>query len=89
MLPALPNEWDQGRFDGVCVRGGFELDYQWEDRAISEIEVVSKAGKTFRINAGGRFRVTENGKRISVKTNDDGTIEFNTSPNSLYKLIRR
>ncbi len=32
LLPALPSEWYQGNFNGVCVRGGFELDMVWLDK---------------------------------------------------------
>jgi alpha-L-fucosidase 2 len=89
LLPALPDVWLAGRFDGVCVRGGFELDFKWQDQAIYEVEILSKAGKLCRINPGGNFRVTENGKRVVYQTNDDGSIEFNTSKNGVYKMVRK
>ncbi len=89
LLPALPDEWSEGRFDGVCVRGGFELDFEWKEQAIQEISVLSKAGKICRINAGGNFKVTENGKRVSVEQMDDGSIQFNTIRGGIYTLVRR
>lgn len=89
VLPALPDEWTDGRFDGVCVRGGFELDLKWQNHIIHEIELLSKAGKICRINAGGRFGVTENGKKVAVKANDDDSIEFNTSEGKIYILTRK
>ncbi|MCK4762164.1 MAG: glycoside hydrolase family 95 protein [Candidatus Aminicenantes bacterium] len=88
LLPALPHEWKEGRFDGVCVRGGFELDMKWKNRMITEVEILSKAGSVCRIDAGGRFRVTGNGKRIASKTGKDGAIEFDTIKGGIYELIR-
>jgi alpha-L-fucosidase 2 len=50
LLPALPKEWDAGRFKGVCTRGAFELDMQWENNAIKTVEILSKAGKNCKIS---------------------------------------
>ncbi len=89
LLPALPDEWNEGRFNGVCARGGFELDMTWNNKTITVVEVLSKAGKTCRINAGGKLKITKDGKRIASKTNKDGSIEFRTIKGGLYKIIRK
>ena len=89
LLPAVPDQWSEGRFDGVCARGGFELDMKWHDQNIDEVEILSTAGKTCRIDAGGKFKVTKAGKKVASKTNDDGSIEFKTIKGELYKLIRK
>ncbi|MCB9050804.1 MAG: glycoside hydrolase family 95 protein [Lewinellaceae bacterium] len=86
LLPALPEEWAEGRFDGVCVRGGFELDIQWENRAITEVEILSKSGKVCRVNPGKKCTVTMDGKRIPAKAHEDGSIEFQTMEGRIYKL---
>ena len=88
LLPAMPDTWSTGRFDGVCVRGGFELDFKWQDHTISEVEILSKAGKICRIKADGNVKVTENGKKITFKTLDGGFIEFKTIENRKYLLVR-
>ncbi|HSH19893.1 MAG TPA: glycoside hydrolase family 95 protein [Draconibacterium sp.] len=89
LLPALPDEWSEGRFDGVCARGGFELDMTWENKAITEVEILSKAGEICRIDDGSNFKVTKEGKKVAVKTNNDGSIEFNTIKGGVYKLVQK
>jgi len=89
LLPALPDEWEEGRFKGVCTRGGFELDMNWEKNSISGLEVLSKAGKTCRIQAGRSFEVFHKGNKMDIKTNKDGSIEFATIKGGLYELIQK
>ena len=40
LLPAVPNEWRTGQFDGVRVRGGFELNMAWKDKKITSVEII-------------------------------------------------
>ena len=89
LLPALPDLWNEGRFAGVCARGGFELDMIWKDQAITALEILSRAGETCRIEAGGRFKVTKDGNNIHSNTYKDGSFEFKTIKGGVYKLVRR
>jgi len=89
LLPALPDEWSEGRFDGVCARGGFELDFKWKNKAISEVEILSKAGEICRIDNGSNFKVTSNGKKVNSKLNKNGSIEFSTVKGGLYQLTTK
>jgi hypothetical protein len=61
---------------------------KWKDKTVSEVEILSRAGNICRIDAGGNFKVIKEGKRITSKTNKDGSIEFNTIKGGYYKLIR-
>jgi len=89
LLPALPDEWSEGHFDGVCARGGFELDFKWKNKTISEVEILSKAGEICRIDNGKNFKVTFNGKKADSKINNEGLLEFKTVKGGLYKLIQK
>lgn len=86
MLPALPAEWNKGSFDGVCVRGGFELDYAWENGKVLAVKVLSKAGSLCRINAGTKLTPTLNGKKIKFVERTNGTLEFATIKGGTYVL---
>lgn len=46
VLPALPDALPQGQISGLRARGGFELSFKWQDGVLSQIEVLSTAGKT-------------------------------------------
>jgi alpha-L-fucosidase 2 len=88
LLPAIPDDWRTGQFNGVRVRGGFELDMAWEDKKITTVAVTSLAGKPCRIKAGAGYKVMQNGKQITVATHDDGSIEFDTVEGQSYWLRR-
>ena len=85
LLPALPNEWDSGRFKGVCTRGAFELDMIWKNNAIKSVEVLSKAGKNCKIRTNKKPRIFTDGKQIQVKENN-GFIDFPTEKGKIYIL---
>ncbi len=89
LLPALPDEWSEGVFEGVCARGGFELVLNWKDHEITRVEIVSKYGNSCRIEDGGGFSVTKDGKGVSTESFDDGSIEFNTTRGGKYTLQRQ
>jgi alpha-L-fucosidase 2 len=89
LLPALPDEWSEGVFDGVCARGGFELRMEWEDKEITRVEVQSKYSKPCRIQAGGKVRVTKDGKKVRLTSHEDGSIEFETVAGGVYILFTR
>jgi alpha-L-fucosidase 2 len=88
LLPALPSEWSKGHFEGVCVRGGFELDIKWKDKKITSLEIKSKAGNTCKILADGDFKVMDDKTEITTKKNNDGSIQFETTEGITYQLIK-
>lgn len=86
LLPALPAEWSEGAMNGVCARGGFELNFSWKNNELTQIEVLSKSGKPCRIKVGKEARVFLNQKEVDSKPNSDGSIEFSTLKGSRYSI---
>jgi len=85
LLPALPEEWSSGEFHGLCTRGAFELDMQWEEGAIKRVELLSKAGADCKISAEGKVKVSANGKPVQL-SGGDGYVEFPTEADQRYLL---
>ncbi len=52
LLPALPDALPKGSIAGVRARGGFILDFSWENGQINELKVVSTAGGTCILRQG-------------------------------------
>ncbi|MDE7363206.1 MAG: hypothetical protein K2N38_14880, partial [Oscillospiraceae bacterium] len=44
LLPALTDEWSSGAFKGLCARGGFVVDAEWENGSVTALSVLAKNG---------------------------------------------
>jgi alpha-L-fucosidase 2 len=87
LLPALPEEWNEGHFKGVKARRGFELDYTWKNKTISSLNIKSTAGETCKIEYKPKMKVYSNGKNIPFIISSDNTVEFNTTKGNTYSIV--
>ena len=53
ILPALPKAWTSGKVAGLKARGGFTLDFTWENGQIKTLKILSNLGKKAVILADG------------------------------------
>ena len=51
LLPALPEEWNEGSISGLVARGGFVVDMQWERAQLLKAKVHSRIGGVLRIRS--------------------------------------
>lgn len=62
ILPAIPNEWNDGSVKGLVVRGGASFDFSWKDGKVLSLTV--KANKKYK----AMIRV--NGEKVAVELGD-------------------
>ncbi len=84
LLPALPDEWASGEFKGVCTRGAFELDFQWKNKNLTDLKILSKNGEPCRIM--GATAVVSDGKKVPIKKLKNNIAEFATTKGKYYLI---
>ena len=53
ILAALPDEWQDGSFDGLVARGNFVVGATWRGGIVTEIRVHSRVGGKLMLHAKG------------------------------------
>ncbi|WP_345954337.1 glycoside hydrolase N-terminal domain-containing protein [Mucilaginibacter sp. PAMB04168] len=57
LLPALPDEWEQGSISGLMARGGFKIGIQWRNHRIYKLSVYSTLGGQCRLRSNQMLNV--------------------------------
>lgn len=75
ILPALPEQLSEGHVKGFKARGGFEMDFHWQDSRLSGLRIRSTAGNLLRVRCGGRA--------VEMATVKDKIYQFDANLNLL------
>ena len=54
LLPALPPSWGRGSVRGLRARGGFEVDFTWDEGRLREVLLRSALGRPCALRLGAR-----------------------------------
>ena len=54
LLPALPTQWSDGEVQGLCARGGFEVDMQWNNGCLKEATIKAKKNSSVTVLYDGK-----------------------------------
>ena len=87
LLPALPDNWQDGHVSGLCAVGNFQVDQQWADARLTEATVLSRSGGTCTLRYKGISRAQVKGKKVQVKVLADDMIEFATQKGGKYNIL--
>jgi alpha-L-fucosidase 2 len=90
LLPALPQAWSRGSVSGIRVRGGAELDLQWEAGNVRTSRWRASGDGLFDIRwpAGRRLSAfAENGNAQALPSGDAGRLRVQFRKGATYTLI--
>ena len=89
LLPALPDAWASGSYEGLLARGNFEVDAAWADKALTGASITSKNGGECVVNYPNLAlaKVTNSaGQAIQFAVVDSDKISFNTAKGETYTI---
>ena len=68
LIPALPQQWNTGHAYGLCARGGFTVDQDWQNGTLVSASIYSKNGNVCTVSYQGETVSfpTEAGKTYTI-----------------------
>jgi len=87
LLPALPEAWPEGRFEGLRARGGFEVDAVWQRGRLTSATVRSGVGGRCRVRCPNAVRLAEGAAEVRQVADD--VVEFEAEAGGSYGLLAR
>jgi len=89
LLPALPEAWHSGSFEGLVARGNFEIAAEWEEGRLTGLSVLSRSGKKCRLKYPGLAKamvVADKGQRVEIEVEGSDIIAFPTQKGVRYTI---
>jgi len=87
LLPALPTAWSKGSVEGLCARGGFQVDIEWDEGRLTGAAILSRLGGRCKIRSAVPATVVSKGDTVEVSSPEPGIIVFETEPGRKYVLV--
>jgi alpha-L-fucosidase 2 len=85
IIPCIPYGWNEGKFEGLRARGGFEVSAQWENGKVVSAGIKSVSGKKCALKAKGLKKVESANRHIIVS--EDSYVDFDTVKGEELSLI--
>lgn len=88
-LPARPDAWSSGSFDGLLARGNFEVSAKWANGQAQEFRILSKSGGRAAVkyyNVDKADVQTASGAPVNFTVDGTDLISFDTQVGETYVI---
>ncbi len=89
LLPALPQQWNTGSYNGLLARGNFEISADWKNGQAEHFKVKSKIGGVCRLryyNIDQALLRNSTGKKVEIISKKRDFIAFKTLPGEMFTV---
>jgi alpha-L-fucosidase 2 len=86
LLPALPDEWNEGKVTGLKARGDFEVSMSWKNHQLMKAVIKSLGGNKCKIKTNHPVQL-KNHSASSREAGQGYIVSFNTQKGHSYQLI--
>jgi alpha-L-fucosidase 2 len=69
LLPACPEQWQDGAISGLCARGGYEVSFEWKDGKVRACSIKAKKAGTLTLKYNGQQ------KKVKLKAGETQNIK--------------
>lgn len=90
LLPALPTQWKEGSFKGLCVRGGAEVDVEWALGEIRKATFKAQVNNHFHVKIPEGVETTvvvQHGKKKSLSANVSEIVNLEMNAGETIELL--
>ncbi len=84
LLPALPENWENGSLEGFCLKGGVTADVFWKKGKLTSAKFTVSRPRELRISLADGFSVLQNGSLFITSHNGIVTI---SAQKGVYEVI--
>ena len=84
ILPAIPDDWQDGEIKGMKARGGFEIDITWKNKQVTQLVIRSSIGGNCIIKTPNTLKLVGNQSLKKAKSFD--AYDFQTVKGGVYVL---
>ena len=88
-LPCLPDEWKDGSFKGLCLKGGAEATAEWTNAVINKASLKATVDQVLKVKVpqGKKYRVLLNSKEAIANPDAKGLITVEMKRGDLLELL--
>ncbi|NDV64265.1 glycosyl hydrolase family 95 catalytic domain-containing protein [Bacteroides sp. 224] len=88
LLPCLPEQWKNGYFKGLCVKGGGEMSANWKNGKLAGASLKATADNSFTVKVPkeGKYAIFINGEKTEMTPDAKGLVTLMLKENDLVEI---
>jgi len=86
LLPALPQNWEEGKVSGLKARGGFKVDIAWENNQLTEVNITASKNGICRIRTNTLIKIKDIQSEHLINEIESFVYEFEAKEGQSYNF---